>query len=390
MYIFPVYVNAGFEAGTVYPATVTIVYNETNYISSANINVGSEKLQYEFFTKTAEKLAISVSTIEQAVAGGTAQTRADIEESRTKLVGDIAVTEATLRGHVSSVLATTQSTLASQLSSAQSTLASQLTTTQSTLASQLTTTESGIKTKVEEARALTETSMKSHILNTENLIKSGEALIVRFSTYSGLSPVIDVYNADNEQEISKGKMKEVKSTGIYEYEVTFEQGWGKGDFTIVCSESTKGVLDAMTITVIKTNLEQVYNQVSAVLGSTAGITGLKQVADSMNSQFSIIETALSKVGKDMLKDVKDAANSALVLESVYNQVATVAKQVKNITGEAGINLEKLYKVSTDKKQDILYLKNKTQELKAAVELSKKMVDNMANKPITQTWYEYKK
>jgi hypothetical protein len=58
-------------------------------------------------------------------------------------------------------------------------------------------------------------------------------------------------------------------------------------------------------------------------------------------------------------------------------------------GDSGINLEKLYEVSSEKKDDLNYLKNKTQEMKAVIELNQKMVDNIANKPITQTWYEYK-
>jgi len=36
-----------------------------------------------------------------------------------------------------------------------------------------------------------------------------------------------------------------------------------------------------------------------------------------------------------------------------------------------------------------YVKNKTNELKAMIELNQKMIDDVANKPITQTWYEYK-
>ncbi|MDD4954198.1 MAG: hypothetical protein PHG40_04755, partial [Candidatus Omnitrophica bacterium] len=362
------YADTNFASGTVYPGVLSITYRDKPYLTTANVDVGSEILQYEFFNNTATKLAQSVSTIEAAVAGGTAQTRADIEASRVKLVSDIAATESNIKSHVTSVLASTESTLKTQL----------------------TTAETGIKAKVQEARDLTETGMKSQILNTENLVKSGETLTIRYRTFSGLSPTIDVYNADNALELSKGKMTEIGSTGIYEYDVSFSQGWGKGDFTVICSESSKGVLDALTITVIKTNIEAVYNQVSAVLGSTAGISGLKQVADAMNSQFSILETALSKVGKDLLKDVKDATSSANALESVYSQLTTMAKSVKQITGETGMNLEKLYQVSADKKNDIVYLKNKTQEMKAAVELTKKMTDNMANKPITQTWYEYKK
>jgi hypothetical protein len=148
-------------------------------------------------------------------------------------------------------------------------------------------------------------------------------------------------------------------------------------------------MDAMSITVLRTDLEQVYGQVSAVLGTTSGITSLKAVADTLNSQFSIIESALSKVGKDLVNEVKDAASSATALESVYTQLSSVAKQIKELSGSSGINLQKLYEVSADKKTDMQYLKNKTQELKAAMEVNQKMVESMTNKPVTQTWYEYK-
>ncbi len=357
MYIFPSYVNCEFDAGKVYPATLNISYNEVAYISTANIDVGAEKLQFEFFTKTADKLATSVNTIERAVAGGTAQTQKDIQTSMKTILTDMQTTQDNIKFHVNEVL---------------------------------TSTETNLTNKVEDARTLVETGMKSQILNTENVVKMGDKLTIRYRTYSGLSPVMDVYNPENQIEINKGKMQEIGTTGIYEYVVEFLQSWGRGDFSIVCSEATKGVLDAMTITVIKTNLDQVYNQVSAVLGSTAGISSLKQVADIMSSQFSLIENALSKLGKDVLKDVKDATDSATALQAVYTQIAAVAKQVKQITGETGVNLEKLYEISSEKKDDIIYLKNKTQEMKAAVEVSKKMVDNIANKPITQTWFEYKK
>jgi len=76
-------------------------------------------------------------------------------------------------------------------------------------------------------------------------------------------------------------------------------------------------------------------------------------------------------------------------ETLFNQLSSMSKQIKEMAGESSINLEKLYDVSSEKKDDMTYLKNKTQELKAVMELNQKMVDNIANKPITQTWYEYK-
>jgi len=210
---------------------------------------------------------------------------------------------------------------------------------------------------------------------------------VRYRTLTGLAPKIDVYDATNALKINKGSMQEIGTTGIYEYEVTFQSGWGKGDFTILCSESTKGTLDAMTISVIKTDVDQVSNQVSAVLGTTAGLSNIGNVATTLNSQISMIESALSRVAASVSK-AKEAAASVGSLESVYTQLQAVANQVKQMAGDTGLNLEKLYKVSADKKQDMKYLKNKTQELKAAMDMSQQMIDNVANKPVTQVWYEY--
>jgi len=67
----------------------------------------------------------------------------------------------------------------------------------------------------------------------------------------------------------------------------------------------------------------------------------------------------------------------------------LSKQIKDIGGTTGINLEKLYEVSKDKKEDITYIKNKSEELKAAMELNQKLIENQNKKPIVQTWFEFK-
>jgi len=136
-------------------------------------------------------------------------------------------------------------------------------------------------------------------------------------------------------------------------------------------------------------LEQFYNQVSAVMGNTSGLSSLSNVADGLNSQFGMIEAALSKVGKDMGKRVQDAVGSATAFDSLFSQISGLAKQIKNMGGDTGVNLEKLYQVSSDKKEDINYLKNKTQELRAVMDLNQKMIQNISEKPVVQRWYEYK-
>jgi len=367
------------------------------------------------YTKTVENVLSASSSFGKALTtgksyfakckisyGGTTGTRKTYEAGTTFT---ISVTEKLSREIIDKLGVAAGETLVGKIAEVKSETAKIVTATETTIpgkvaevktetAKILTAAETTIPAKVDEAKtALTTevvTSRKSEILNRENTVRSGQPLTIRYRTYTGLSPTIDVYDGSNVLKVSNAAMTEIGTTGIYEKTVTFESVWGRGDFSIVCSETTKGTMDAMTISVLRTDMEQVYGQVSSILGNTSGITGLRTVADSLNNQFAVIESVLSKVGKNLVAQVKEAASSALGLESIFTQLANVAKQVKQISGEAGINLEKLYAVSVDKKQDIDYLKNKTQQLKASVELSTKMVDNIANKPITQTWYEYKK
>ncbi|HNV24302.1 MAG TPA: hypothetical protein PKH98_05375, partial [Candidatus Omnitrophota bacterium] len=83
-----------------------------------------------------------------------------------------------------------------------------------------------------------------------------------------------------------------------------------------------------------------------------------------------------------------AASTSSSFDAIFRQLSGVQDQMKQLSGNQDVNLEKLYTLSEDRKNDMKYLKNKTQELKAVMEINRKMVDNIANKPITQAWYEY--
>ena len=64
-------------------------------------------------------------------------------------------------------------------------------------------------------------------------------------------------------------MTEVSGAGIYEYTATFTASWGVGDFSVVCSESSLGTVDAMVITVVKHSLDEVAGMTSAVVAQPA-------------------------------------------------------------------------------------------------------------------------
>ncbi|MDD4986397.1 MAG: hypothetical protein PHQ43_11530, partial [Dehalococcoidales bacterium] len=221
------------ESGKSYFVKASISYRDSTYVSGSTIDVTSAKDQ-QATRALVEAEAIKTSAIRTAV-------------------------ESTLPAAISSARSSVESAVESAKAEIKSDTASILTATETTLPAQIT-----------EAKSQLTDITKSEILNRENTIRQGQTLTVRYRTHSGLAPVMDVYDDKNVRRISSQAMAEISGTGVYEYDVKFLNAWGRGDFTVVCSEATKGTMDAMTITVLKTDMDQVYGQVSAILGTTAG------------------------------------------------------------------------------------------------------------------------
>ena len=182
-------------------------------------------------------------------------------------------------------------------------------------------------------------------------------------------------------------MIEIGTTGVYQYDVTFNRG--VGSFTVICSEPTKGTVDALVIQVVQYDIESVSSNVSAVLGATTGLGGVKDIVATVGAQFNNMDTLLAKISRDVAGKVGDAKSAVNDLSAAFKQLEEMSKQIKDIGGTTGVNLQKLYDVSKDKKDDINYIKNKSEELKAAMELNQKMLENVAKKPVVQTWFEFK-
>ncbi|MDD5593097.1 MAG: hypothetical protein PHV44_07455, partial [Candidatus Omnitrophica bacterium] len=352
----------GFVGGRDYFAKMTILYGGSDLSTNVTYSAAND-----FTISVTESLKTLTAQIASSVASEAARTRTELASKIESTAEATQEKIAEVKTEADNILTAAVTTIPAQINAAQGTISA-------TIASEVAP------------------QIKSSVLNTENLAKTGDTLVIRYRTLSGLSPVIDVYNADNKQVISKEGMEENGDTGIYEYAVTFLQGWGKGDFTVICSEPTNGVMDGLTISVIKTSLEEVYDQVTTVPALSGEIDDLKQAAEAINSQFSTLQAALGKIGNDLLTEgvTKQGVDSSAGLEAISVKLSDVAKQVKQVSDKIGVNLEKIYEVSAEKKDDVVYLKNKTQELKAVMDLTKKMVDNIANKPVVQSWYEFKK
>ena len=265
-------------------------------------------------------------------------------------------------------------------------------------------TEETIPEAIIESREIMESIIKSEILNRESSAKRNTTLVIRYRTYAGVTPTIDVYDSSNVLRINKGIMSALLATidgkiaidstaeevAVYEYSVTFDSRWSLGDFTIVCSEPTYGTMDAITITVMRSDIDSLAGQVSAVLGSTSKINDVKDAMQSLTAQFGMVERALQNMGSQMTSGTISDQQAQGRLEAVYSNLVTMSGQIKQLGASSDINLEKLYSVSKDKAKDLKYLKNKTQELKAVMDLNQKLIQGIANKqPVSETWYEYK-
>jgi len=74
--------------------------------------------------------------------------------------------------------------------------------------------------------------------------------------------------------------------------------------------------------------------------------------------------------------------------SAYQTLKALSGSLKGIGGTKGYNLDQLYEVSSVGGTDLLYLKNKSLEMKALLDANKILIDKAANKPVIETWFEW--
>jgi len=354
-----------------------------NYFAKMTILYGGVDLSTNVTYSAANDFTISVMSTLNTLAG--------------QIAASVSSEGALTRSQLTSKIESTATDTQAKVAEVKTDTASLVSSTQANFPRILAAAESAIPSKIEAERAKITTELsqqvepqiKSGILTRENTVKQGSTVIIRYRTATGLAPVLSVYNPKNVLVVSTQVMKEVGATGVYEYSVTFLNSWGTGDFSVICSESTQGTADALIITVTQTDIQTVSNNVAAVLGNTSGLTNLKDVITTLGSQFEDLDNKLAQISKDTANKVSEAKGAVDDLAVVFKQLEEISKQIKNIGGTKGLNLEKLYEVSKDKNNDITYIKNKSNELKAVMELNKKLIEDSSNKPVVQSWFEFK-
>ncbi|MCK5493897.1 MAG: hypothetical protein KAJ14_12370, partial [Candidatus Omnitrophica bacterium] len=228
----------------------------------------------------------------------------------------------------------------------------------------------------------------SRILNQESYVKENETLTIRYKTDTGLFPVISVYDGKNTLRIDEAEMTEaVLGSGIYGYSVKFI--WGKNEHTIICKEEGRGTLDGINIDVISTDLEQIDANASTFTSKISSMDSDEiSVASEAITEANVVISLLMKDIEDsgfLSEDIKGLTEEDI--EAIYDSLSIVIERLKVIGEEQGFRIDEMYALSEGQVIDIDYIKNKTLEIKAMIELQEEIIEREEDLPVSKSWFE---
>ena len=228
----------------------------------------------------------------------------------------------------------------------------------------------------------------SRILNQESYVKENDILTIKYKTDTSLTPIISVYDGDNVLRVAEAEMTEaVLGSGIYEYSVEFI--WGKNEHTIICKEEIRGTFDGMNINVISTDLEQITADTTTAMGLISGI-GTDEI-DAASAGIAEANAVINSIMEDikdssfLSEDIKGLSEEAI--GDFYDSLSVVIEKLKVIGEDQGFRIDEMYDLSEDKAIDLDYIKNKTLEIKAMIELQEEIIEREEDLPVSKSWFE---
>jgi len=347
---------------TTYFAKVTMTYNGTDYHSALtyNINVPTKLQAIQQATAgLAGQMTVVVSNTSQTAAD-TTQIRADTESIRTTM------------GSVALIPDITE----------------KLTKVSESLGENVTDV---INMVGEQVATQFKKGILSEILTRYTVVKSGETVSIRYRVLGkGLMPVIDVYDNNNTRRVAGAVMTEISSPddtegGIYQYNLTFLTGWGKGEFTIICSESTTKAMDSMVVTVIATSLEDIDTATKVIVGSSSQQKDVTTALSRMESNLGTIIASVNTIPKSTAEGKIDP----VLLNQMNNGISSVLKQLKDFAGSRGYNFDSIVQtINTSQEGSIKEMINKMARLEQLQRISNQILERTEQKFLIDLSYEW--
>ena len=371
------WLNTGLLAGRGYFARFTLEFEGAPHYGGRPFDVTEAKFML---------------LMQQNLDTGFVDISTDITQSEGVITGAITSSESVITTKIETEATETQTVIGSAVTAARTSIESKVDATKTSIEDKVTvigaTTQAAIATAASTIEEKVRIEALSRILNEEGYIKTGETLPVRYQTATGVSPEIDVYDPDNRQVISKGAMEEIAGTeGVYGYDVNFIRAWGTGTFTIVCSESTHGTIDGISLDVIRADLEDIHSAAVVSMGQLSSIdtSQLQTLSSSIGVVSSSIEGIVNTIGELGTMSGTLSELAANIKETVFEQLSAASEKMKEIATQQELKLDQVLDVQEEGAQDLTYLKQKTLDIKATTEITHDIIERTSDVPVTKTW-----
>ncbi|MFH1856057.1 MAG: SBBP repeat-containing protein [Candidatus Omnitrophota bacterium] len=259
--------------------TMNTVRSSGAYIASTSY-YATVQLPYQGTTYT-QNLTIDISSISASLTS---------METKIDTVSTIA---SSILEYTGTTLPATLSSLGTNIDTISSNVDEILIDTGTTLSGNITTAKQDIIAELDKGP-------KAKILNRETTVESDDTVTIRYKTDTGLSPKIDVYDANNTKRVDAASMSEIGGTGVYEYDLTLTSGWGTGDYTVICSEASKNSIDSISLTVTGisalSSIESKIDSIDSDLESlTSKITSIQSTVEDTNTDLTSMQTDINNI-----------------------------------------------------------------------------------------------
>lgn len=418
--------NPNLSADTTYLAYVTIVYGTTTYSSNVIYNIAIPKVsQLNTISTNVDNINTSVGS---NLTGQVTTVQSGVSSLQTELAS-VKSTVSNINTSVGSNLTGQLSTVSSNVSDVKTSVGDNLSSTVGTINSDVSTVKTNVSSIVTAVGAGESTTLyskvgsvlddtttnipntivselkkgvRSAILNRPTTVTAGASEKISFRTDSGLAPKITIYDPNNVTRVNSASMTEIGTTGIYEYQATFDSAWGTGDYTIVCSEPTLASTDSIIISVeetgalgqlsitldsitssissLNTNINTINNLIGSTSDSSSASTLYGKLAAVNTNTTSMIDKWGSYKAKDIVDNVNlvsaqiGTPNDASGQRTVFGKVAEVYNKTDKILPGAEKIMDLYNKVETIKKN--METEGKSEKTLDNLKELKKTVDNI--------------
>jgi hypothetical protein len=335
----------------------------------------------------------AVSSVIDSIALDTSTT----VQTTANLEADVAV----IKQDTASIKIDTGTTLQARLEALESTVVSILEDTSTTIPQTLKSVETEVQDSAKSAK----------ILNRPTTTKRGEPTSIQFQTDSGLSPVLNLYDPDNELQVTNATMTEIGTTGVYEYELSIDDDLPLGDYTIIVTERTKGSLDSMNLTVSDSDLSdladiqdaatQAQSQASTAASSA---TAAQKLIEQVKAQILALDQGGPGSTIDLMTKLQEALNSirdAVLgpqegieggLAPIQTTISEISELLKQVSSENGVNLDTMYDSIDETTTEVAEVKDKVERLRVMLETNREIAEKVLErappkKAVIKTWFE---